>query len=400
MEPFMTHGLSTVLFAVALGATLASLLYLAFATCKVVLYKNRRHRKDRPQPGGPNLRPVTLLKPICGPDPNLYENLRSFCQQTYPHYQVVFGVSDAADPAITIIERVIADFPNLDTALIVDDRLIGTNFKVSSLANMLRIAKYDILVIADSDMRVQPDYLGSIVEAFEDPDVGVVTCLYKGSPAGGLASLIAAMFINEWFLPSVLVALTFEKLRFCFGASMAVRREALEAIGGFEALADDLADDYMLGKLISERGYKIHLAPYLVENIVFESDLKALFLHELRWARTVRTVRPIGYTLSFLTYSLPVSILFLAVTLATGFASAGMIAVALAIGLRVFLHYGVRATFRLSSPATPWLIPMRDILAFLVWCVSFLGRNVQWRHGKFSLDSDGRLTVVEGRLNI
>lgn len=396
----MPHGLSTVLFAVTLGATLASILYLAFAIGKVVLYKNRGHRKDRPQAGRPDRRPVTVLKPICGPDPNLYENLRSFCQQAYPQYQVVFGVSDTADPAIAIIERVIADFPNLDLGLIVDDRLIGTNFKVSSLANMLGIAKHDILVIADSDMRVQPDYLESIVEAFEDPDVGVATCLYKGSPVGGLASLIAAMFINEWFLPSVLVALTFEKLRFCFGASMAVRREALEAIGGFEALADDLADDYMLGKLISERGYKIHLAPYLVENIVLESDLKALFLHELRWARTVRTVRPIGYTLSFLTYSLPVSILFLAVALATGFASAGVIAVALAIGLRVFLHYAARATFRLSSPAAPWLIPIRETLAFVVWCASFLGRNVQWRNGRFSLDSDGRLTVVEGRLNI
>ena len=396
----MTHGFSIVLFAATFGATLASILYLAFATCEVVLYKNRRQRKDRPQAGNPSLRPVTVLKPICGPDPNLYENLRSFCQQAYPHYQVVFGVSDATDPAITIIERVIADFPNLDLGLVVDGGLIGTNFKVSSLANMLRIAKYDILVIADSDMRVQPDYLGSIVEAFEDPDVGVVTCLYKGSPVGGLASLIAAMFINEWFLPSVLVALTFEKLRFCFGASMAVRREALEAIGGFEVLADDLADDYMLGKLISERGYKIHLAPYLVENIVFESDLKALFLHELRWARTVRTVRPIGYTLSFLTYSLPVSILFLAVTLATGFASAGVIAVALAIGLRVLLHYAVRAAFGIASPAMSWLIPVRDILAFLVWCVSFLGRNVHWRNGRFSLDSDGRLTVVEGRSNV
>jgi ceramide glucosyltransferase len=309
-------------------------------------------------------------------------------------------VSDAADPAVTTIERVIEDFPNLDLELVVDDRLIGTNFKVSSLANMLRRAKYDILVIADSDMRVQPDYLGSIVAPFEDPDVGAVTCLYRGSPVGGLASAIAAMFINEWFLPSVLVALTFERLRFCFGASMAVTRKALDAIGGFEPLANDLADDYMLGKLISERGYTICLAPYLVENVVFEPDLKALFLHELRWARTVRTVRPIGYTLSFLTYSLPVSILFLAVTLATGFASAGVIAVALAIGLRVFLHYAVRAAFDIASPVMPWLIPIRDILAFLVWCASFLGRNVQWRHGKFSLDSDGRLTVVDGRLNV
>jgi ceramide glucosyltransferase len=393
----MTHGFSIVLFAVTFGATLASILYLALATCKVTFYENHHHRKHYPQPGSPNLGPVTVLKPICGPDPNLYENLRSFCQQAYPHYQVLFGVSDAADPAITIIERVIADFPNLDLGLVVDDRLIGTNFKVSSLANMLGLAKYDILVIADSDIRVRPDYLGSIVAPFEDPGVGAVTCLYKGCPVGGLASAIAAMFINEWFLPSVLVALTFEKLRYCFGASMAVRREALEAIGGFEALADDLADDYMLGKLLSERGYKIHLAPYLVENEVLEPDLKRLFLHELRWARTVRSVRSVGYTFSFIAYPLPMSMLFL---LVTRFATLGVVAVALTLGLRVLLHYAVRAAFRLSSPAMPWLIPIRDSLAFLVWCVSFLGRNVQWRNGRFSLDSDGRLTVVEGRLDL
>ena len=392
----MAHGFSMVLFAVTFGATLASIIYLALATCKVAFYNNH-HREHYPRPGNPNLSPVTVLKPICGPDPNLYENLRSFCQQAYPHYQVLFGVSDAADPAITIIQRVIADFPNLDLGLVVDDRLIGTNFKVSSLANMLGLAKHDILVIADSDMRVQPDYLGSLVAPFEDPDVGAVTCLYKGSPVGGLASAAAAMFINEWFLPSVLVALTFEKLRYCFGASMAVRRKALEAIGGFEALADDLADDYMLGKLLSERGYKIHLAPYLVENVVLEPDLKTLFLHELRWARTVRSVRPVGYAFSFVAYPLPMSILLL---LVTRFATLGVVAVALTLGLRVLLHYAARAAFRLASPAMPWLIPLRDSLAFLVWCVAFLGRRVQWRNGKFSLSPDGRLTVVEGRLNL
>ena len=396
----MMHGLSFVLLAVTFCATLASILYLAFATCGVAWHRIHHQRNIPPPPESVNPRPVTVLKPICGPDPNLYENLRSFCQQAYPQYQLVFGVSDAGDPATRIVQQVIADFPNLDLALVVDDRLIGTNFKVSSLANMLRMAKYDILVIADSDMRVQPDYLRTIVSPFEDADVGAVTCLYKGSPVGGLASALGAMFINEWFLPSVLVALTFEKLRFCFGASIAVRREVLDAIGGFEALADDLADDYMLGKLISERGYTIHLAPYLVENIVLEPDLKALFLHELRWARTVRSVRPVGYALSFVTYSLPMSIVFLLVTLATRFASVGVVVVALSIGLRVLLHYAVRAAFRLSSPAMPWLIPIREILAFLVWCASFLGRGVQWRNGKFSLSPDGRLTVIGERPNI
>jgi len=392
----MTHGLSILLLAVTFAGTLASILYIALATYKVASYSRTcRQLRNHRQPESTPLRPVTVLKPICGPDSNLDENLRSFCRQTYPQFQLVFGVSDAADPAVPTIERVMADFPDLDLALVVDDRLIGTNFKVSSLANMLSIARYGILVIADSDMRVRPDYLRTIVAPFEDPHVGAVTCLYKGTPVGGLSSAIAAMFINEWFLPSVLVALTFEKLRYCFGATMAVRREALEAIGGFEALACDLADDYALGKRITERGYAIHLAPYLVENVVHEPDLKTLLLHELRWARTVRSVRPAGYAFSFLTYSLPMAILFL---LATGFAGLGVFAVALAVVLRVGLQYAVRVAFDLSSPAMPWLIPIREFLAFLVWCASFLGRSVQWRNRKFSLSADGRLTVIEGRL--
>jgi len=394
----MTHGLSILLLTVTFAVALFSILYVALATYAVASYSRtcRRRRNHRQSESAP-LRPATVLKPICGTDPNLYENLRSFCQQAYPQYQLVFGVSDAADPAVTTIQRVMADFPNLDLTLVVDDRLIGTNFKVSSLANMLHLAKHDILVIADSDMRVGPDYLRTIVAPFEDPQVGAVTCLYKGTPVGGLSSALAAMFINEWFLPSVLVALTFERLRFCFGASMAVTRKALDAIGGFEPLANDLADDYMLGKLISERGYAIHLAPYLVENVVREPDFKTLLLHELRWARTVRSVRPAGYALSFLTYSLPMAILFL---LATRFADAGVVAVALAIALRVRLHFAARAALDISSPAMPWLIPIREVLAFLVWCASFLGRSVQWRNGKFSLSPDGRLTVVDGRLNV
>lgn len=396
----MMHQLSLVLFALTLGATLASALYLTLAICVVARHR-ARHQRDTPHPSETgNLIPVTVLKPICGPDPHLYENLRSFCQQAYPQFQCVFGVSDAGDPAAEIVGRVIADFPDLDLALVVDECPIGPNYKVSSLANMLRVAKYDILVIADSDMRVQPDYLRTIVSPFEDEDVGAVTCLYRGSPVGGLASTLGAMFINEWFLPSVLVALIFETLRYCFGASMAVRRKALEAIGGFEALACELADDYMLGKLIGEQGYTIRLAPCLVENVVLEPDFKALFLHELRWARTVRSVRPVGYAFSFIAYPLPMSILFLSATSVTHFANAGLVAVALTLGLRILLQYLARASFGISSPAMPWLIPIRDMLAFLVWCVAFFGRSVQWRNGKFSLSPDGRLTVIEGKLNL
>lgn len=373
------------------GTALASIVYVAFAICAVVLNKNHRRSTNSYS------KPVTVLKPVCGMDPTLYENLCSFCEQSYPMFQVVFGVRDASDPAIDIIKTVIANFPDRDLTLVVDDRTIGTNFKVSSLANMLRYAKYEILVIADSDMRVGPDYLETVVTAFDDPDVGAVTCLYIGTPVGGWASVLGAMFINEWFLPSVLVALSFEKLRYCFGATMAVRADALGSIGGFHALAFELADDHVLGKRLSERGYKIRLAPYIVENIVLEPDLRSLFLHELRWARTVRSVRPAGYALSFVTYALPMAILLL---FATHFGALGMMAVVLAMGLRVLLHYVVRAVYHMRGPATPWLIPFRELLSFAVWGASFLGRNVQWRTSRLYLRPDGRLVLLDGKIDV
>ncbi len=327
-------------------------------------------------------RPVTVLKPVCGLDANLYQNLRSFCLQSYPRYQVIFGASSASDPAVAIVRTLIEEFPQHDLELVIDPQLIGSNRKVSNLANMLGKARHDLLVIADSDMLVETDYLATVAACFDDPEVGAATCLYTGRAMGGLASSLGASFINKWFLPSVLVALRFGKLTFCFGATMAIRREVLTAIGGFERLASMLADDYMLGKLVSAQGYKVVLAPYLVRNIVHEPSLVALFRHELRWARTVRSVQPIGYSMSFLTHALPMSLLYLAVTpsLAAGYA-----VVALALSLRLLMHYAARRHLDLDTPSQVWLVPLRDLMCFAIWVTSFFGRDVEWRQHNFNV---------------
>ena len=334
------------------------------------------------------LPPMTVLKPIAGAEPNLEHNLRSFCAQDYPEFQVLFGVRDPQDPAIPIARRLVAEFPDR-ADLVVEPTLAGSNYKISNVLNLMPKARYDLLVVADADCRVGPTYLAEIAAAFADPAVGAVTCLYKGTPLRPrLADRLGAMFINEWFLPSVLVALLQEPLRYCFGATMAVRRDVLDSIGGFRALASYLADDYMLGHLVAGKGYKVALAPHIVDITVDEGSLPALVRHELRWARTMRTVRPISYALSSLTDALPLALLWGAIR---GFAPLELGLIGGALGLRVLTHYVARARLKLAGPALPWLVPVRDLLTFAIRVMSFTGRRVAWQNQGFIVQPDGRM---------
>src|SRR5574337_1323744 len=333
--------------------------------------------------------PVTVLKPLCGDDRHLYDTLQSFCEQDYPAFQVIFGVRDRKDPAARVVQRLIREFPNCDLQLIVSDRLIGANLKVSNLSNLCRWAKYDTLVLADSDMRVGPDYLRAVVAPLQDRTVGLVTCLYRGIARGGLWSTLGSMFINEWFFPSALVAARLGPLRHAFGATIACRRDTLASIGGFEALADFLADDYMLGRLVSQQGFRIALSSYVVKNVVVAKDLRGLFFHELRWTRTFRTVRPIPYFLSFVTYGIPLSFFFL---VSSGLSRLAVGAFAGHLVLRYGTHVFFHRTLRLSVPwYSAWLVPLRDVLSFILWALSFLGQSVRWNSHRFRVQTDGRL---------
>jgi ceramide glucosyltransferase len=366
---------------------LGSLAYLAFSIVRVIGFK--RYKVEIPV----HLPPVTVLKPLCGLDAELYENLRSFCEQDYPEYEVIFGTTDAADPAIPVVQRLIRECRGRNLSLVVDERIIGSNRKVSNLANIYATARHDLLVIADSDMRVGPDYLRSIAGCFADVETGAATCLYTGAPSDNrLPSILGSSFINEWFLPSVLVASAFQEIRCCFGATMAVRRDVLKRIGGFPVLASMLADDYMLGKLVSDLGHKVIVAPYLVENVVLEKDLKSLYLHELRWARTVRSVEPLGYSLSLVTHALPMTLLFLGVG---GAPTLGVAMVIMALSLRVSMQYLARRSLGARIPFRPWLVPLRDLFSFVVWCTSFFGNDVRWRQFDFSHDGYGNMQAIK-----
>jgi ceramide glucosyltransferase len=364
------------------AAVVAALYWLVAFACVT------RYARRRPAPA-PRFPPVTVLKPLCGADGQLYENLAAFCRQDYPIFEIVFGVRDHDDAAVRVVNRLIQEFPDVELKLVVDDRAVGTNPKVSNLANLLPHAKHDTLIIADADMRVGVDYISVVAGALVDRDTGLVTCLYRGVASSWLSSKLGALFINEWFVPAALVGMWIEPLRHAFGATIACRRDTLQAIGGFEAISSHLADDYMLGRLVHGLGLRVVLVPYLVDNMIANTSLSGLVLHELRWARTLRTLRPLSYFCSLFTFGIPVSLAWLAVSLGSPLAGAAVLA---HVGLRCVGRLVLaRAVGREVRGRDTWLVPFRDVLSFLIGLASFLGRSVRWNEAEFYVHPDGRL---------
>jgi len=377
---------------VALGLFACSAGYLILA----IVLTGRFGREIVDPPLASGQRPVTLIKPICGLEWGLAENLRTFCNQDYGDFQVIFGVHTPNDPAIPVIRKVIAEFPEHDLSLVVCDRLIGSNYKISNIANMAEYAKHEILVISDSDMRVDPTYLKAVIEPFDRDEVGAATCLYSGHGRGGTVSNVAAMFINDWFLPSALIPRRFTEQDYCFGATMAVRRDVLAQTGGIESLADFLADDYMLGQRVIDAGYKIVLVPYVVANIIHERSWSSLYHHELRWARTIKSVQPIGYLLSAITGVFSISLLAGAALLIAGHSPfLAALPIVLAAVLRTVLHGKVNVSLVEGGSFSPWLVPLRDGLSFMVRATSYFSGRVQWRGTDYTLMENNRIRVGE-----
>lgn len=333
---------------------------------------------------------VTVLKPLHGADAELYENLYSFCVQRDVRFQLVFGVRDPTDPALAVVRRLIAEFPDCDIAVVVDPSVSGSNFKVSNLENMVPLAKHDVFVIADSDMRVGPDYLAAVTAPLADAAIGLVTCLYRGRPIAGLYPRLGAMFVNHGFLPSALIGERVRPGDACFGATMALRRDVYSTIGGFTTLRDQLADDYALGAAIRRAGKQIVLSPYLIDTVMAERDFAALLRHELRWARTIRLIAPLGFAASFITHPLALS---LAGTIVLGFPAVMLAVVATVFACRLAMIRTIDRALDLP-PTRPWLVPLRDMLSFAVFIASFLGNRVAWRDSTFRIVADGRLVTI------
>src|SRR5581483_383292 len=355
-----------------LGLALALLPLWLYPLATLVAAARFARRRTVPSPAP---RPVTVLKPLYGAEPGLRDNLRSFVAQDYPAAQIVMGVRNPADPAVATARALIAEFPGRDIALVVDPAARGRNLKVANLENMLPAARHDVLVIADSDMRVGPGYLAAVAAPLEAPETGIVTCLYKGVAMGGLWSRLGALHINYGFLPGALLAEALGAGGGCFGATIALRREVLDRIGGFAR--------------VREAGLAVVLSPCLVETCVSEANFAALWRHELRWARTVRLMAPAGFAGSLLTHTAVLSV-GAALCVAPWPAAWGIVAAALA--LRWAAALGLARLLRLPRGGL-WLLPLRDALSFAVFAASFCGRNVAWRDQLYRVGPDGRISA-------
>ncbi len=334
------------------------------------------------------LPPVSVLKPLYGEEPLLEEALASFCAQDYPAMQIVCGVQDAADPAAAVVERLQRRFPDRDIVLVVNPARHGSNGKIGNLINMLPAARHDILVIADADMHAAADHLRRVVAALRAPGTGLATTLYTARPAHpGLAARLGATQITHGFLPGALLARALGR-RDCFGATMALRRETLTAIGGLAALADRLADDAALGQLVAARGLAVALAPSLPATTVPEASLRALLRHELRWARTVRSLAPLGFAASAVQY--PLAWAALAVIASAGAAWALVLA-ALTWAVRAATVRGIDRALGLTPTVPLWLLAPRDLVSVGLIVASFLGDTVQWRGQLMAVDRPGPL---------
>lgn len=336
------------------------------------------------------LRPsVTLLKPLCGIEPNLYENLETFCRQSYAgSVQVLFGVQSAADPAIAVVRRLAEAYPGLRLDLVVDARQHGANRKVSNLINMSAEIAHDIVVLADSDMVVQPDYLERIVAELSREGVSGVTCLYHGVPTNsGVWSHLSALAIDVQFLPNVVMGTALGLARPCFGSTIAFTRQSLARIGGFETFRDDLADDYAIGEALRADGGLVSIPTFTVGHACVDTDLAGLWRHELRWNRTIRNVDPVGYAGLIVTHAFPLALIG---ALIPGAGQHALAVAALALACRIILCVRLERAFGLAAHPY-WLLPIRDILSFMNFSWSFVSGAVTWKGHDYRVVADGTL---------
>lgn len=364
---------------------LASILYYMAA---MIAARSFFGRKTNPDPS--SLPPVSIMVPLCGADFRAYENYASLCRQDYPQFQLVFGVSDPADSSIGMIAKLKAGFPGTEIDLAISTEEIGENPKVSNLNNILSLARHDFLVLMDSDIRVGPDFLRTVISELIETGSGLVTCLYRAGEAPSLAAKLEAVGITGEFAPGVLVAERTAGISFAFGAAIVIEKKTLAEIGGFLAIADFLADDYMIGNLVSKAGYRVRLSRYAVETVLSRLGFSGFIAHQVRWARGIRACNRLGHTGSIITNGTVLAASYLALS---GFSAQGWALFALVAVFRMAMarFIGVKCLGdKLLDRFLP-LVLVRDLFSFIFWCAAIFGDRVEWRGQTFRLARDGKM---------
>jgi ceramide glucosyltransferase len=338
--------------------------------------------------------PISILKPIRGLDRDTYENYASWCRQRYSEFELIFCVFDETEPAIPVIEQLIRDFPDCSIRLLVGSTPLGISDKVNKLCRMVREARYDTVLISDSDVRVDPGFLTAVAAPLRDHDVGGVTCLYRGLTDGSLAADLEALGNSTDFAPGVLTAWLLGDIDFMLGAVMLTTKGQLTAIGGFESLVDYFCDDYELGNRIAATGHRVVLSGASVAIVYPAESLADAFRHQLRWNLSIRHSRPLGHFGLLFSQGLPWAILgaLLAPSLALKLAFLTTYAV-----LRVWVALKVGSGMKDDLPRKKlWLLPLRDAFAFVVWFASFFPQRIHWREQQFYIRNK-RLVPVASR---
>jgi len=341
--------------------------------------------------------PVTLLKPLCGIEPGLEAHLTSFFEQQYPSYEILFGARHEDDPALQIARRISARYPSVPVQIVITGEPWRPNAKVCSLVKMYERARHDYLIISDSDVTVGPNYIAEVVQPLLDPKNGMVTCLYRGLPTGGTWAKLEALGMSVEMTSGAIVANLIEGMKFALGPTMAIRRDALDAVGGFEPLADYCADDYVLGREVAESGRQVVMSRHVIDHVVINRRFACSMHHQVRWMKSTRFSRRAGHAGTAMTFAMPFGLMALVAAgalhhwmLGAGFFVAAYLN---RVVLSVAAGWGVVRDQRALRLA--WLYPLRDLMGFAFWCASYSGRIIVWRGDRYRLEEGGLMVLVE-----
>jgi ceramide glucosyltransferase len=365
----------------------------------MVMIASARFRRERRKATFPlaEFPAVTLLKPVCGMEPGLEAHLTSFFEQQYPSYEIIFGARRSDDPALAVVRRVSAIYPSVLVKIVISGEPWRPNAKVCSLVKMYERASHDYLIVSDSDVAVQPNYIAEVVGPMLDPGVGMVTCLYRGVPTGGLWSRLEALGMSVEMTSGAIVANLIEGMKFALGPTMAIRRDALDAIGGFEPLADYCSDDYVLGRDVAESGRQVVMSQHVIDHVVINRKFACSMQHQIRWMKSTRCSRRAGHAGTALTFALPFGVFGMigAFGLHQWALGAGLFAAAYLnrVILSLVAGWGVVGDRRALRSA--WLYPLRDFMGFVFWCASYTGRTIVWRGERYRLEGCGRMVLVQ-----
>src|SRR5215469_1888903 len=378
------------LLLIGAAGLLTSTGYLVLVAIAAARFRRERKRAGRNDASFP---PVTLLKPVCGMEPGLEEHLTSFFAQQYPSYEIIFGARHLDDPALDVVRRVSARYPSVPIEIVAVGEPWRANAKVCSLVRMYEYASHDYLIISDSDVSVDPNYVAEVVQPLLDPRNGLVTCLYRGRSTGGVWSKLEALGMSVEMTAGAIVANLLEGMKFALGPTMAIRRDALEAIGGFQPLADFCSDDYILGREVASIGLQVVMSHHVIDHVVINREFACSVQHQIRWMKSTRCSRRAGHAGTGLTFAMPFGVMALIAggVLHHWVLGVGLFAAACLNRWLLSLVAGWGVVRDKQSARLAWLYPLRDLMGFVFWCASYAGRRINWRGEWYRLANCGRM---------